>query len=154
MRTAHLAPIVKAHSWCNLTGLPSLSFLDRRQETWKHRYAVAATYVAGIAMCALSLGPARTLRAMHLVLLITDMRGRAGGTRRAFAPRRARAWRRCPRSLQCQCPWLPVGCLLLSSALLRRDAPGVVVIVSCQLGSVVSRHEQDACLTYDLAVSV
>jgi prenyl protein peptidase len=58
MRTAHLAPIVLAHSWCNLTGLPSLSFLDRRQETWKHRYAVAATYVAGIAVFILSIGPA------------------------------------------------------------------------------------------------
>jgi hypothetical protein len=72
-----------------------------------------------------------------------ELAARAGQSRRAEQGRDIGV--RDPSSASANgCP-LAVCCSRL--LLLRRDAPGVVVIVSCQVGSVASRQKHDACLT-------
>jgi len=48
LRTGHLASVFLAHSWCNLMGLPSFSFLDKGHINFKHRWFIMSAYVLGL----------------------------------------------------------------------------------------------------------
>jgi prenyl protein peptidase len=58
LRTNHLLGAVLAHSWCNLLGVPDLSFLARKYHPlYPKRVQILLVYVAGIIVFALALRP-------------------------------------------------------------------------------------------------
>jgi prenyl protein peptidase len=58
LRTNHLLGAVLAHSWCNLLGVPDLSFLARKYHPlYPKRVQILLVYLAGIVVFALALRP-------------------------------------------------------------------------------------------------
>mmetsp|Transcript_17612 Transcript_17612/g.21686 ORF Transcript_17612/g.21686 Transcript_17612/m.21686 type:complete len:305 (-) Transcript_17612:982-1896(-) len=48
LRTGHLASICLIHMWCNLLGLPPLSFLNAHSPVYEHRQKIGLAYGIGI----------------------------------------------------------------------------------------------------------
>lgn len=57
LRTRHLVSVSVAHAWCNLLGLPSVAFLDPRDENYEHRVVIGAAFLLGLSAFCVALYP-------------------------------------------------------------------------------------------------
>ena len=57
VRTAHLLPLVLVHAFCNVMGLPPLSFMHKGHPQHRHRLVLGVVYLFGIGAFVLGLYP-------------------------------------------------------------------------------------------------
>lgn len=57
LRTGNLIPVFIAHSWCNLLGLPDLSFTQEYHMNYKYRKYIGLAYIFGLSIFCIALNP-------------------------------------------------------------------------------------------------